>query len=96
LAHPSTGEGDAAQPPNGATHHRPGDFQAIRPPAGDHRARLARALGEAVAEALAAGDARAASVAVDALAQLTGEIAKQGADAQVVDLAAERRRRGEP
>jgi hypothetical protein len=61
-----------------------------------HRLDLARALAGGVVASLAAGDARGARVALDALRGLVeaeGEAAGEGA--AVVDLAAERRKRGE-
>jgi len=63
-------------------------------PIPDPRAALVRALAEAVAGANAAGDGKAARVALAALGQLVGDegAAEGGA---VVDLADERRKRGE-
>jgi hypothetical protein len=60
------------------------------PPA-DPRAALVRALADAVAGANAAGDGKAARVALAALGELVGD---GGTGGSVVDLADERRRRG--
>ena len=61
-----------------------------------HRLDLARALAGGVVASLAAGDMRGARVALDALRGLvdTAEREAAGDGATVVDLAAERRRRG--
>ncbi len=91
-AHATGGDGDATGAPGGAAPHSADDGRTLPPAPGGPRAKLARALADCVAEALAGGDAGAARVALDALGRLTGELGEGG---PVVDLAAERRRRGE-
>jgi hypothetical protein len=54
---------------------------------------MGRALADALARALAAGDARAARVALTALSGLVDD-APEGSGASIVDLAAARERRG--
>jgi hypothetical protein len=56
------------------------------------RADMGRALADGLARALAAGDTRAARVALAALAALVDD-APEGSGAAVVDLGTERRRR---
>ena len=68
------------------------DEDSLPPPVPGHRADLARALADGLARALAAGDGRAARVALAALQELTADL---GVGAPVVDLAVERRKRGE-
>jgi hypothetical protein len=58
------------------------------------RADLGRALADGLARAMAAGDMRAARIALAALSALMEDAPEQGG-APVVDLAAERRKRGE-
>ncbi len=58
----------------------------------DHRADLVRALTEGASRAFAAGDTKAALVALDAVRAIVRDAA-QGTAAAVVDLAGERRRR---
>ena len=65
------------------------------PPKASPRSGLVRALAEAVAEATASGDSKAARVALAALGQLVGDDGAGASDRGVIDLAAERRKRGE-
>ena len=66
-------------------------------PPGDPRANLVRALADGAARAFAAGDSRAARVALAALSGLVDDApdAAPGNDAAVVNLATERRQRGD-
>jgi hypothetical protein len=57
------------------------------------RADMGRALADGLARALASGDARTARVALAALSGLLDD-APEGSGAPVVDLAAEREKRG--
>jgi hypothetical protein len=61
-------------------------------PPGDHRSDLVRALADGAARAFAAGDTRAALLALDTVRALVGDAA-QGPAAAVLDLETERRRR---
>ena len=70
------------------------ELPAARLSTGDHRSALVRALADGAAQAFAAGDTRAAMLALDTVRALVGDTA-DGTAAPVVDLGAERRKRGE-
>jgi hypothetical protein len=61
---------------------------------GDHRTALVQALTAGAAKAFAAGDTRAALLALDTVRTLVGDAAP-GAATPVVDLQADRQKRGE-
>jgi len=72
------------------------DEPALPPagPLGEHRTALVQALTEGAARAFAAGDTRAALLALDTVRTLVGD-ASPGASAPVLDFETERRKRGE-
>ena len=67
---------------------------SARTESGDHRTALVQALIEGAARAFAAGDTRAALLALDTVRTLVGDAAP-GASAPVLDIETERRKRGE-
>ena len=66
------GDRGGSKAPNGAP--KCADGRAVDVPSSSTRTRLARALADVVAEALAEGDAVAARIGLEALERLTGEI----------------------
>ena len=87
------GEGAGLPPAAPSTSPAPSPVSAPAEPR-DHRTALVQALTEGAARAFAAGDTRAALLALDTVRTLVGDAASS-ASAPVVDLEAERRKRGE-